>query len=203
MKGTRFVLLLSLLVTAGASACATTTVTDEPDSEQGAKATSDDSGRDNAKPGDSSAKDGSTKSKPKKPKIAGIGDSITVDGTDGEMKVKLNSVIDPLPVGEFDTASAGMRFVGVRITLTNTGDTAYDDSPSNGMAIVTTRDEQADTTITTGGTCRLQAAIKIAPGAKRRICVPFEVPSKQKLKTLQFTLDSGFGPQTGEWRLRK
>lgn len=75
-------------------------------------------------------------------------------------------------------------------------------SPSNGAAVITNRDEQADATITVDGACELQSAIKIAPGAKRRLCLPFEISDRQRPKTFQLTLDSGFGPQTGEWKLR-
>jgi hypothetical protein len=39
-------------------------------------------------------------------------------------------------------------------------------------------------------------------GARRQGCIPFEVPEGRKAKQFQFTLDSGFGPQAGEWSLR-
>ncbi|WP_156028363.1 hypothetical protein [Candidatus Solirubrobacter pratensis] len=41
------------------------------------------------------------------------------------------------------------------------------------------------------GRCESQSGIKISPGSKRRLCVPFEVPANRKVKTFQFTLDSG------------
>lgn len=42
---------------------------------------------------------------------------------------------------------------------------------------------------------------KIAPGSSRVGCIAFDVPSGVRPKTFQFTLNSGFGDQTGEWRM--
>lgn len=139
-------------------------------------------------------------------KAAGVGDTLTLKGQDdGEkMAVTLLGVIDPLSVGEFDSPDKGKRYVGVRIALKNIGTAAYDDSPSNGAALLTRTDEQLDTTIVSGGPCDspFASSAKIAPGARQQGCIPFEAPRGAKLKTFQFTLASGFGPDAGEWRLR-
>jgi hypothetical protein len=150
-----------------------------------------------------------TKDKPegggaKKGQKAKLGDAITLEGTDNKMRVTVSRVTDPLPAGEFDQAESGNRFVGVQMVLANVGAKTYRDAPSNGAKIVTASDEQADPTILTGGPCSGSFAsdTTIAVGAKRTGCIPFEVPQGHKLKTFQFALDSGFGPQSGEWRLR-
>ena len=41
----------------------------------------------------------------------------------------------------------------------------------------------------------------IAPGASGLGCVVFEVPQSAKITEVQFTLDSGMGPQTGQWNV--
>ena len=120
------------------------------------------------------------------------------------MKVRVIRVIAPLTVGEFDEPQEPKnRFVGVQILLQNVGEKTYSDAPSNGATLITAKDEEADATIVSGGACTAGGGdVKISSGAKRRLCIPFEVRGKQKLKTFQFGLESGFGPQTGEWSLR-
>jgi len=139
---------------------------------------------------------------PKQP--AGIGDSITLNGEEGlKIKVTLVKVLDPVPAGEFDQPEAGNRFLGVVIRLENVSSVAYDDSPSNGSTLIHGADEQADATIVTEGVCASGFATqaKIAPAGRRQGCIPFEIPRASKLKAFQFTLLSGFGPDTGEWSL--
>jgi len=136
---------------------------------------------------------------------AKLGDTITLKGTNVEMKVKPTKVYKQLSVGEFDEPQdSGNRFVGVEVQLTNVGQETYDDSPSNGAVVITSGDEQGASTIVSGGPCAGQFAssAKISPGSKRKGCIPFEVPKGKKVKTFQFSLDSGFGPESGEWSVR-
>jgi hypothetical protein len=42
---------------------------------------------------------------------------------------------------------------------------------------------------------------KIQPGDQRLGWITFEVPLRARLRMFQFTLNSGFGPETGEWTL--
>jgi hypothetical protein len=133
-----------------------------------------------------------------------VGDSITLEGTDTKMKVKLLGVDRNLSAGEIDEPQRGRKYVGVRVRLTNVGDATYDDSPSNGAKLITNKDEQADTTILTGGDCASSFAsdTTISPGSSQQGCLPFEIKKKAKPKAFQFSLDSGFGPETGEWSVR-
>jgi Domain of unknown function (DUF4352) len=133
-----------------------------------------------------------------------IGTSLMLGGDSTDVRVKFLGVIDPLPAGEFDTPDAGKRLVGVQVAITNVGDDWYDDSPSNGAALITDSDEQADSTIVTEGPCggEFSSSAKIAPGSTQQGCIAFEVPAGASLKTFQFTQDSGFGPDTGEWHVQ-
>lgn len=133
---------------------------------------------------------------------ARIGDTLTLAGTDGEsLAVTVNQVVDPLQTGEFDTPDPGTRFVGIQITLRNVGSKAYSDSPSNGATLLSTTDEQADTALVTSGPCgnEFQSSVKIAPGDTQRGCLPFQLSKSQRPGTFQFTLNSGFADQTGQW----
>jgi hypothetical protein len=138
------------------------------------------------------------------PKRARLGDSITLEGNDSKIKVTVLGVTDPLSVGSFDEPSQrNSRFLGVEIELRNVGSTTYSDSPSNGAKIVTDTHEQADPTIVSEGDCSGGFAYDaiVSPGSILKGCIPFEVKNGQLPKTFQFSLDSGFGPQSGEWRL--
>lgn len=131
---------------------------------------------------------------------AAIGDTLTLEGFEGlTMDVTLTEIDRRLEVDEeFDMGS----YVGVRLTLTNTGDAAYDDSPSNGATLVTEDDQQLSSTILfEDADCSGAESARIAPGDTREVCVVFEREEGQGLRLFQFALDSGFAEQTGEWEL--
>jgi hypothetical protein len=133
-----------------------------------------------------------------------VGDTLTLSGNGGEsLAVTVDGVMDPLVVGSYDQADSGQRFVGVQITLKNVGSSVYSDSPSNGATLLSDRNEQAQRQIVTGGPCGngFQSSVNIAPGDTQQGCLPFEMPSGQNPHTFQFTLDSGFANQTGQWSL--
>jgi hypothetical protein len=195
----------------GADSCGTETKS-EPDSQADTNSAQDTTTEDTATQDtatqDTATEDTTTEepAAPPKPKIAKVGDAITLAGQDegSEMKVTLTAVLDPLPVGEFDSPASGKRFVGIVIRMTNTGTANYSDSPSNGADIIYGADEQADGTIVSEGPCGggFSSQTRIAPGDSRKGCLPFEVGANNKLKQFQFTLDSGFADETGKWSLR-
>jgi hypothetical protein len=174
-------LLAFLALSVGASSCSTDTKTtaDKPSNDG------------NADKGDAGQQ-------------AVLGDAITIEGTDTKMEVTAQNLQDPPQVGSYDEPlNKNSRFVGVDFVLKNVGDKTYSDSPSNGATLVTADGRQAESTIVTGGPCGSGFAEQatIAPGALRRGCIVFEVPGRAKVATVQFTLDSGFGPQAAEWRV--
>jgi hypothetical protein len=119
------------------------------------------------------------------------------------LAVTVDAVMNPLPVGQFDQADSGDRYVGVQITLRNVGTVAYSDSPSNGATLLGSDDEQAESEIVEGGPCGndFSASVHIAVGDLQRGCLPFELPDGKAAGSFQFTLDSGFAGQTGQWSL--
>jgi len=136
--------------------------------------------------------------------VAHVGDTISLAGNDDGEKVavKLVKIVDPAKGREFSTPDKGNRFVAVQFKLTNVGKTAYDDSPSNGAAVVDTDGQRFDATIddVTAGPS-MSSDVKMAAGDSALGYLVFEVPKASKLRSVQFTLDSGFADQTGEWRL--
>ena len=141
------------------------------------------------------------------PKTAGIGSAITLAGNQGseQMSVTLVKVIGsatPDPSG-FDDAPAGDLYYAAQFRLADTGSGAYSDSPSNGAEVVDSAGQSYDASLTdtVTGCESFPGTENIAPGSSGLGCVVFEVPKSAKIVSVQFTLDSGFGPQTGQWRV--
>ena len=110
-------------------------------------------------------------------------------------------IVDPAKSGnEFFQPEQGFRYVGIRLRLENISEVVYNDSPSNGAVVVDTDDQGFDASFFDAVEPSL-GSLKIAPGDRRAGFITFEVPKNAKLRTLQFTLHSGFGPEAGEWSL--
>ena len=142
------------------------------------------------------------------PKTAGIGSAITLAGYgNGEqMSVTLTKVMasaTPDSSG-LDDAPSGDLYYAAQFRLADTGSAAYSDSPSNGAAAVDSAGQSYDASIidTVNGCQSFAAKENIAPGSSGLGCIVFEVPKSAKIVSVQFTLDSGMGPQTGQWNVR-
>ncbi len=136
-------------------------------------------------------------------RTAKVGDKITLAGSDENLKVAVTvlKVVNTRSTDAFEPEK-GNRFVAVRIALKNTGTLPYDDSPSNGAKLLDADDQQYDAALVTGVAAGpLLDSVKMAPGKGRQGVIVFSVPKSAKPASFQFTLDSGFAPQTGEWTL--
>lgn len=133
------------------------------------------------------------------PTSAGIGDTITLRGSSESllMEVTVVKVVDPAKAPKFFGPGRGKRYIAVQIRLTNIGSEVYNDSPSNGAVIIDTDDQQflANIDIIEPGI----GSPQIAAGESRLGFLTFELPERSKPRSFQFTLDSGFGPETGQW----
>lgn len=137
--------------------------------------------------------------------VAGIGDTITVHGyEDGEeLTVTVKRLIDPAKAEQYFGPRRGQKFVAVDLVLRNTGSVAYNDSPGNGAELVDNRDHGYNESLYDSPSCHsIGSSVKIAPGSKRAGCIIFEVSKKGTPALFQFTMDSGFADETGEWKLR-
>ncbi len=120
------------------------------------------------------------------------------------MAVTLVNVADPTqPVDDLETPQAGSRLVGVQLRLTNTGSAIYQDAPDNSATLVDQFGQSFPTTfvsqITAGPV--FPAGVTVAAGDSGLGYVVFAVPAGSTPARLQFTLDSGFAGQTGQWQL--
>lgn len=147
---------------------------------------------------------------PKEPKAittmetAAIGDSLSLKGNEEgvEMRVTVVQLTYPAPPkNALFGFHQGSVLAGVQIRLENTGTLAYSDSPGNGAKMIDSQDQQYDQTIFETSAGPSIGSVKIAPGDRRVGYLLFEVPNGTQLKTFQFTLDGGYGPETGYWTL--
>jgi hypothetical protein len=138
-------------------------------------------------------------------KTAGIGSAITLSGNSSgeQMSVTVTKVISSAsPSDSFNTAPSGDRLYAVQFRLKDTGSAAYSDSPSNGAAVVDSSGQSYQSGLETVSGCQgFGGTENIAPGSSGLGCIAFEVPKAAKIVSAQFTLDSGMGPQTGQWNV--
>jgi hypothetical protein len=122
---------------------------------------------------------------------------LTAEGTDVTLTVK--ALIDPLEAGTVEPPG-GIRYVGIRLVVENTGNKSIDIPISQQSTLITNKDEQLDSDfLGAGGECEKSLnVVNLSPGSKRRGCIPFQVPKSQKAKTFQF---GGRGGDTAEWDL--
>lgn len=103
---------------------------------------------------------------------------------------------------EFNTPDPGNRFYAVQFRLTDKGSVAYSDSPSNGAQVVDSTGQSYQSDIFTVARCQsFPGTENIAVGSTGLGCVVFQVPKQAKITEVQFTLDSGFANQTGQWKV--
>lgn len=137
---------------------------------------------------------------------AKVGDTISLKSNQSGLKIAVTVVkISSSARGkdEFNQPQPGQRFVAVQIALKNIGSVAYDDSPSNGAKLIDAEDQQYDAGLEEVALGQsIGSSVKLAPGSTRKGYLVFSVPKKAKIAKFQFTLDSGFGPQSGEWLLK-
>lgn len=137
---------------------------------------------------------------------AQVGSTITLAGNNAgeKMAVTVTRIIsNGQPADQYSTPDPGKRFYAVQFRLTDTGSAAYSDSPSNGAAVVDSAGQSYDSTFYDVAGCQsFPGTENIAAAQSGLGCVVFEVPVSAKITKVQFTLDSGFGPQTGQWAVR-
>jgi Domain of unknown function (DUF4352) len=147
----------------------------------------------------------SAASSSKTPETAGIGSAITLSGNGSgeQVAVTVTKVINSAqPSDEFNTAPGGGRLYAVQFSLRDSGSAAYSDSPSNGAAVADSAGQSYQAGIETVAECQsFPGSENIASGASGLGCIVFEVPESAKITEVQSTLDSGFGPQTGRWKV--
>jgi flagellar basal body-associated protein FliL len=138
------------------------------------------------------------------PAAAAVGGTLSLEGTDPGLKVDVTvtKVTDPAtPANEYLKPKTGNRYVAIEVRLDNKGQAVYEDSPSNGAALI---DDQGQQYSNTFGEVRegvVLSGVTVSPGDSRKGVILYEIPKGVKLAKFQFGLNSGFAAQKGEWKL--
>ena len=128
--------------------------------------------------------------------------TVILRGQSGErISVKPLRVLDPVEVGEFNQPAEGFRYVGVEVRLRNLGRRSYTDSPGNGSRLVTGAGASLKNEILVDSNCNTDGSLTIPRGKSKVTCVAFAVPVGATPRFFKHTLNSGYGPDTGQWRL--
>jgi hypothetical protein len=136
---------------------------------------------------------------------APVGSAVVLTGINQAEKMAVTAVAvfsHPRGASDLDTAGQGDRLYAVQFRLHDTGSTAYSDAPSLGAAVVDAAGKSYQATFAdVAGCTSFPASVNIAAGQSSLGCVVFEVPENARITSVQFTLDAGLGPQTGQWRI--
>lgn len=134
---------------------------------------------------------------------AQVGDTLDLAGTDSgsRMAVSLTRVVDPATAAdEFSSPSPGSRLVSVQFRLKDIGTAVYSDAPSNGAEVIDSNGQGYGASIADSAAGPgFPGTVHLAPGDTALGYVTFQVPSGAKVAKVQFTLNSGFADNTGEW----
>jgi len=136
------------------------------------------------------------------PKSASVGGTIALRGLDEGLVVDVTvvKVIDPYQLeSKVLVPEKGTRLVAMQLKLTNTGTAAYSDSPANGAVLYDVDDVKWQSVVT--GESSALVSVTLSPGGSRTGLVYFQLPTKLRIARFQLTLNSGYGPETGEWNL--
>ncbi|MER7042924.1 DUF4352 domain-containing protein [Streptomyces microflavus] len=149
--------------------------------------------------------DAEPEAEPTKATVAKAGDTITLKGTEDDLKV--DAVLkkwdaNAKPGDEYTEPSAGKRFVAAQFQLTNTGTAPYTDSPANGAQVADADGQRFSSTFAeVANGPAMTSDANVPPGEKVLGWIVFEVPKASKIVTVQLALDSGFANQTGQWKV--
>ncbi|UBU09962.1 DUF4352 domain-containing protein [Nonomuraea gerenzanensis] len=133
------------------------------------------------------------------------GGTITLKGMEAGSKVAvtLDEVYsEAQPTQDSIQPKPGNRFMAVQLTLTNKGRVGYKDAPMNGAVVIDSERQQYpfSTAYVEQGQ-QFHWATSIDPSDSRKGLIVFEVPDGAEMVALQFTLNSGYAEQSGEWKL--
>lgn len=137
---------------------------------------------------------------------AGVGSTINLTDTSNGNKIAVTvvKVVDPdSTTNQFETPSAGDRYVSIQYQIVNTGTTSYQDDP---QFEITAKDAsgqnlQEPLAVSTSAGPQLPSSINLTPGDKALGYVTFEVPAGDKVAQTQYAENGGVFSTTGQWQI--
>jgi hypothetical protein len=134
-----------------------------------------------------------------------VGSAVTLTGISTAEKLAVTAVTvfsHPRPASDLDAVDQGDRLYAVQFRLHNTGSTAYSDAPELGATVLDADGRSYKASFdNVAGCTSFPAGVNIAAGQSSQGCIVLEVPANARITLVQFTLDAGLGPQTGQWKV--
>lgn len=132
---------------------------------------------------------------------AKAGEPVALRGNIPEITVTLLEVQDPGEVDEDGVEpDEGMRYVGIRLRIENTGDESYFETPSMGAVLIGRGGDEYEELIGW-----LQPALDdlegLQPGESGEGFFTFEVPEKMKPVAFRYAYSVKTPPDAAEWKL--
>ncbi|WP_189174586.1 DUF4352 domain-containing protein [Streptomyces lasiicapitis] len=132
--------------------------------------------------------------------------SLTGNESDERLDVTLVKVVDPArAANQFATPEAGNRFVAVQFRLKNTGEASYKDAPGNGAELVDGDGQHFSASLyaPTKAGPPFPGTVSVTIGDTALGYLTFELPAAAEPVTAQFSMNSGFSDDVGEWDLTR
>ena len=141
------------------------------------------------------------------PKVgkAKVGDTLSIAGNDSKLEVTLVATKRLAPLSQYGMQIHPAEY-GVELRVRCVSGKVYDDSITNCVALIDRQDESHDPDFdvqgpSDGALAGQLDSVKIAPGDVRAGWIYFPIKPSVKPRILQFTANSGFADQVGEWSL--
>ncbi|NUU23493.1 MAG: DUF4352 domain-containing protein [Streptomycetaceae bacterium] len=152
------------------------------------------------KSGGSPSGSGKSSDKPQQNPAAKTGDTIAMQGDDGEkFDAVLVQLVDPgTPKDEYSGPDPGNRLVAIQWRITNTGATVVDETPTLRTKLVDAQGQIYEFAIGADhkGT-EFPTSAQIPPGESRLGFVTYEVPKAAKIVKVEF--EGGYDKPSGQW----
>ena len=140
---------------------------------------------------------------PPRPATGGIGDTITLTGTNIGVRLRatVTGLVDPARTTE--SPRAGMRYVGVRLHLRSTG-IAIHDAPLQSALLSYGQGRSAKPVLGVKASCSngFEGTVRIEDRPPARGCMLFELPEGARPRQFQLALETVPADAGGRWRLR-
>lgn len=142
---------------------------------------------------------------------ARVGQPVTVIGSTSvarpkvPLKVTVTKVLRNAGATTFQRSglARNAKFVGIKLTIVNTGKATWAGMPANDAALIDNRDEQAvkgPDIESCGGPFAVR--VELRPGERQRGCITYLMPKRRRPVLFQFNPDFP-ASQAGEWRLTR
>jgi hypothetical protein len=139
---------------------------------------------------------------PPRPATGGIGDTITLTGTNigVRLRVTVTRVVDPVRTAE--SPGAGMRYVGVGLRLHSTGGAIHDTEIRSALLRYDGGEAELVHGVRSECSNGFEATVRIEVGTRTRGCLLFELPESATPDELLFALETVPATAGGRWRLQ-